>query len=381
MKKKLLTTLLSLSALCGLFGLAACGGDTTTSSSSSPNEEHLAYLLSADETYYTVTGMGNITGTDVVIPATYNDLPVTTIDAQAFSRSDCTSVTFAENSQVTSILDMAFYECEDLTSIAFPASVNSIGSSVFDGCVSLASITVDENNEHFQSIDKNLYSKDGKTLIKYATAQTATEFTLPNSVTTIESSAASNSANLKSVTLGSEVTTVGNFAFYGCAGLTSVTMGGKVTAIGDSAFKNCEALTSMTLPNGVTSIGANAFERCTSLESITLPDTITTIGTTAFSDCSSLANVSIPDGVTVLSPLTFVRCSSLKNITIPANVRKIGHQAFYGCTKLTSVTFVNPVGWSADGTDVRAADLRDTAKAARYLTDTQSSAVWLRATA
>ncbi len=410
MKKKLLTTLLSLSAVFCLLGLAACGNDTPTSSSS-PEEEHLAYKLADDGSSYTVMGMGTVTGTDVIIPATYQDLPVTAIHEYAFRNGKCTSITFDENSQITSIPDMAFHESEKLTSIAFPASLSSIGSSVFSGCVSLASITVDENNEYFQSIDDNLYSKDGKTLIQYAIGKTETEFTVPDSVTTINGIAFMDCTSLTSVTLGSEVTTVGNSAFNGCTSLTSVTMGGKVTTIGnsafngctslksvtmggkvttvgDSAFKNCESLTSMILPEGVTSIGADAFERCTSLASINLPDTITTIGQTAFCDCSSLTSVSIPDGLTTISPLTFARCHSLTSVSIPENIKKIGHQAFYGCSKLKNVTFVNSIGWTADDLDafghsrdtanISATNLSNTATAAKYLTDTYRNYTWTR---
>ena len=48
--------------------------------------------------------------TDVIIPSTYNGLPV------------------------TSIGDNAFYERRSLTSIVIPSSVTSIGEHAFDGC-------------------------------------------------------------------------------------------------------------------------------------------------------------------------------------------------------------------------------------------------------
>lgn len=51
----------------------------------------LAYTLSSDGTYYTVTGIGECTDTDVVIPSTYNDLPVRAIGDNAFAY--CSSLT------------------------------------------------------------------------------------------------------------------------------------------------------------------------------------------------------------------------------------------------------------------------------------------------
>ncbi|MEG2541045.1 MAG: leucine-rich repeat domain-containing protein, partial [Clostridia bacterium] len=98
------------------------------------------------------------------------------------------------------------------------------------------------NNANFKSIDGDLYSKDGSTLIQYAIGKTATIFTIPASVTNI-----------------------GYGAFYGCSSLTSVTIPASVTTIGGSAFSGCIKLTSITIPAGVTSIGYGAFNGCRSL--------------------------------------------------------------------------------------------------------------------
>ncbi|MBR1867377.1 MAG: leucine-rich repeat protein, partial [Clostridia bacterium] len=77
---------------------------------------------------------------------------------------------------MTSIGGEAFEDCYSLTSIELPSSVTSIGALAFDRCSSLSSITIDENSQNYKSIDGNLYSKDGKTLIQYAIGKTATSF-------------------------------------------------------------------------------------------------------------------------------------------------------------------------------------------------------------
>ena len=92
----------------------------------------------------------------------------------------------------------------------------------FQGCSSLTSVTVDENNSKYKSIDDNLYSKDGTTLIQYAIGKTETSFTIPDSVTSI-----------------------GDGAFFGCSGLTSVTIPNSVTSIENNAFSGCSSLTSI----------------------------------------------------------------------------------------------------------------------------------------
>ena len=107
-------------------------------------------------------------------------------------------------------------------------------------------------------------------------------------VTSIGSSAFENCSDLTSVTIPNSVTFIGLKAFSGCSGLTSVTIPDSVTSIGDSAFQNCSKLTSVTIPNSVTSIGNAAFNNCYGLTSITIPNSVTSIGSYTFSNCKSL---------------------------------------------------------------------------------------------
>ena len=98
---------------------------------------------------------------------------VTNIGYSAFSGcSSLARVTIGNG--VTSIGSHAFDNCSSLASINIPNSVTSIGDQTFRGCSSLANITVDAVNPNYKSIDGNLYSKDGKTLIRYAIGKTAT---------------------------------------------------------------------------------------------------------------------------------------------------------------------------------------------------------------
>ena len=213
----------------------------------------------------------------------------------------------------------------------------SIGERAFYRCVSLINITVDENNPIYKSIDGNLYTKDGKTLIQYAIGKENTSFVIPDSVTTI-----------------------GNYSFEYCDNLMSVTISDSVTVIGDSVFERCNNLTNVTIGNSVKSIGFYAFAHCYSMTSITIPDSVETIGWNAFSLCN------------------------LTSVTIGNSVKSIGLAAFYGC-KLTSVTFNNTSGWfvstdsnATSGTDIDSADLANTATAAEYLKSTYHSYFWFR---
>ena len=57
------------------------------------------------------------------------------------------------------------------------------------------------------------------------------------------------------------VTSIG-YAFYNCSGLTTIALPNSVTSIGSSAFQYCSGLTTISLPNSVISIGMNAFYGC-----------------------------------------------------------------------------------------------------------------------
>ncbi len=307
---------------------------------------------------------------------------------------------------VTSIGEVAFMGCTNLTSITIPDSVTSIGVHAFAGCIGLTNIIVDEGNTKYHSAGNCLIETATKTLIlgcktsviptdgsvtsignfafSYYTGLTS--ITIPDSVTSIGSSAFYGCSGLTSVTIGNSVTSIGNYAFDGCTGLTSVTIPDSVTSIGNYAFDGCTGLTSITIPDSVTSIGSDAFsdcngltsisgsatnvstvakqakptsfivditsgtsidnsafKGCTGLTSVTIPDSVTSIGNSAFSGCTGLTSITIPNSVTSIGDSAFFGCSGLTSITIPDSVTSIGSQSFSYCTGLTSVTIGNGV--------------------------------------
>ena len=89
----------------------------------------------------------------------------------------------------------------------------------------MTNITVMENNAHYQSIDGNLYDKEGRTLLQYAVGKTQTKFVIPDSVLYVGAKAFMGAKNLQSVTIPTSVTDVYHHAFDGC-NLTSVSYSG-----------------------------------------------------------------------------------------------------------------------------------------------------------
>ena len=258
-------------------------------------------------------------------------------------------------SGVTNIDNFAFSNTP-ITSISIPKSVTDIGVGAFMGCVNLVEILVSEDNTHFKSEDGILFSADGQKLIQVPAGNGLTEYTIPNSVTSIENSAFDSCECLTSVTVPESVKSIDRGTFIECDKLTEI----QVSA-GNTHFKSVDGilfsadgktliqfpagkeLTEYTIPDGVTSIEGNAFDSCVYLMSVTIPESVTTIGDSAFFWCMNLTSVTIPDRVTSIDDRVFSGCSSLKSVTIPDGVTSIGDYAFSGCESLTSVTIPDGV--------------------------------------
>ena len=128
---------------------------------------------------------------------------------------------FTVPKSVTSIDDWAFYKCDNLTSVTIPDSVTSIGAQSFSRCTRLTSIIVSDNNANYSSLDGVLYNKDKTELICYPAGKTGS-LSVPDSVTSIGSSAFSCCTSLTSVTIPDSVTSIGYMAFYDCSSLNDV---------------------------------------------------------------------------------------------------------------------------------------------------------------
>ena len=157
----------------------------------------------------------------VIIPAS-----VTVVEEGAFgvsySGTALESVTFAEGSKLTTIGKCAFSSNPNLKKITLPATVTSIGAEAFAKNRTMTDIFVAAGNTAYKDIDGVLYTADGKTLICYPAGRTATEYAVPDSVTTIETNAFFGNGSLQTLTLPKSLVTVGEDAFDNCGRLTTV---------------------------------------------------------------------------------------------------------------------------------------------------------------
>ena len=285
--------------------------------------------------------------------------------------------TIVLTSGVTSISSYAFAGCTGLTDVSIPDSVTSISPSSFQTCMNLLGIWVDDTNSHYSSDESGvLYSKAKERLVRVPSAIEL--YSIPDTVTDIDSYAFFECANLTSIVIPKGVTWISNSAFRKCnrllgiwvdgdnahyssdnagvlfdkamkqlmqapGAITSYSIPDGVASICYGGFMHCTDLTSISIPLSVTRIDGNAFENCTSLANITIPDSVTSIGERAFMGCNSLTNAEIGNGISVIEKLTFYQCTNLKSVAIADSVTSIGNWAFVDCRSLSSVTIPNSV--------------------------------------
>lgn len=178
----------------------------------------LKYKLTGNS--YSVVGiLSTNTRTDVVVPETYNGLPVDTIGYNAFEgATKIKTLTLGEN--VISVGDFAFKGCTALRTINLN-KVNSIGNGAFRGCKSLQFVTVSEDNEHYFVEHNVLYNKNKTTLVLYPTSNYEFDnFSIPKSVDTIRGGAfEGEDLQLEIVLIGANVKEVSYNAFIDCKNL------------------------------------------------------------------------------------------------------------------------------------------------------------------
>lgn len=340
---------------------------------------------------------------------------------------------------VTALGDGAFESCHDLSSLSLPPTIRRIGSHCFYDCSlpalqlpdslriiddhaflyssisslhlpscfeeygecafwarQLMSITVDEDNPRYRSIDGWLYSKDSLTLC-IVPSGVAGAVVVPPFVRHLGYIAFAFCSGMTSVALPEGLSSIGDFAFNCCATVDGVVIPSTVTHIGICPFSYCPQMDNLsiaegnshyvmdglmvysrgydtlvschksgatvtlnpevkvlggfenntwvrniTIPESVTDITDNCFNGC-QITSIALPTHMRSIGRKAFSENDRLASVTMPQTLLSLGQGAFEHCYALTSIVIPDSLRMIPKEAFNSCIRLSSITWSNDV--------------------------------------
>lgn len=156
---------------------------------------------------------------------------------------------------VTSVGNLAFYECANITSVNIASTVKKIGAYAFAYCTSL-----------------------------------------------------------KMLSLGSNITSIGESAFECCESLASVNLPSSLRTIGKKAFYRCYNLQTMTLPSSVTSMGTQVFTYCSALVSADVQANIATLPEWTFYGCDMLSQVTLSASIKSIGRKAFYRCENFNKV-------------------------------------------------------------------
>ncbi len=140
-----------------------------------------------------------------------------------------------ESINVSGMAWLAFGNCTGLTKVHIPKTIINVIHHVlsddpdvsgavsadfmnpFEGCTSLESIEVDENNPAMQSIGDVLFSKDGTKLYAFPAGKKTDSYVVPEGVTWIGGGAFNSNSYLGSLEFPESVSGICGYAFNDCA--------------------------------------------------------------------------------------------------------------------------------------------------------------------
>ena len=336
--------------------------------------DHTAFLMSlGDDKNYIVTALNDdYKHSAFIIPNNYLGLPVTAIGSNAFY--GLREITIP--SSIIKIENDAFANCQDLETVYYLGDFNQWVQIEFDSATANPKFYADNLYAKGALIaGTTTISSAATKLNKYAllNCDAITGLILPLSIESIEEGALSGCGGLEELTIpfvGSKLIESADIAyqyplgylfgsekyeggvetkqcFYGKTPGTMVyatyvipeslrkvvVQSGHITS---GAFYGCSNVECIVIGEDVVGIGERAFYQCVNLDSIEyigLPP-IGAVGAYAFAGCSKLQTISIPQGVKTIGDYAFAGCSKLKTIIIPNSVESMGRALMFGCSSL-----------------------------------------------
>lgn len=335
------------------------------------NTTELFFEFDEDTNSYTVIGKMSEDVTEIVIPDTYDGLPVTKIADYAFEEdSDCVErIVLGGNVEVVG--EDAFRWCYELKSITFGSSVKHIG----DNALPLKSMDINYLGtiEDWCGISYG-FSEAGKEIALYINGEILKNAVIPSTVKEINNCAFDGCKYLESVTIENGVTKIGQYAFFNCTSLKRIIIPISVETMGERVFDGCSFIeifmeTEDFEPKnwdsswcdaddeklifgyngkdvGTTQDGIKYAETKSGIaiygdikdENASLPTMINgkEVTTLAGVELESIKHLDIPSNISILSKLG-ISCSSLESVYIHRGVKKVGRCAFFGCDSLSTI--------------------------------------------
>ncbi|MGN0531830.1 MAG: leucine-rich repeat protein [Eubacterium sp.] len=296
------------------------------------------YTYDASTETLTISGVGEITQYD------YSGEGVSPF-------ANCTIKHIVIGEGITKMYNYIFNEVLGIETVSLPASLTLIYYRCFEECEFIGSgFTVADDNNYFSADNGSLYNKDKTRLIKFV-SNGLTEFTVPDSVTTIAYSAFNRYDALDKLVLNGTNLSLDDYAIYG-AKIKHLEINEGVKNLGsinsiDSAVWEDETI---TLPASLETIGPQSiFDDATPIKNFVVAEGNTVFstidgvlykdGTTLFSYPAGRTDTSftVPDGTTKIESCAFSSCNNLESVDIPASVKTFSSRSFKFCSNVTNI--------------------------------------------
>ena len=250
--------------------------------------------------------------TSITIPGT-----VKTVNDNVFD--GCTalaSVTIEDG--VTVIGTSMFSNCTALTSVSIPSTVTEIKGNAFNSCTAMKSITLPEG---VKTLGHMVFYKCGITSLHFPASVESTGYQVAelSAITTI------------TFAEGSKMKNMSHRAFMNCTSLTgAVILPEGLETIGYGMFSS-STVQAVYIPDSVTTIGDTAmFGQCSKLEYVRFSNQLTYIPNSMFEGCKSLKAISFPDSITHINYKALRNCTSLQAVYLPAGLEILGKENYDG---------------------------------------------------
>jgi hypothetical protein len=258
-----------------------------------------------------------------VLPAS-----LTSIGTNVFAYSGLTDLSFEAGCKLTVLPSGTFRSCP-LTAITLPASIREIGDEAFAGS-GLPSIDIPAT-----------VTSMGVSVFSGSSVRTA-RFAVDSPLKELPAKTFADCKALAGFEFPPNMAFVGNSAFN-ASGLVSLSIPATITYLGTDVFSSCSSLRTVAFvpENRLMILSDRLFFNCAVLSSVTLPDSIRSIGESAFTQCRSLAYFEVPRSVNSLGDAAFQECTALTTLVFRGDASKTSfeHSTFYNASALTRIVF------------------------------------------
>ena len=249
---------------------------------------------------------------------------------------------------VTYLGNYAFSCLTNVVKVNIPASITSLGDSIFRGDTALTTVEWASDFKAPKITDTD--SKDNIYRGNYVPTSMFDGCTslgkdkelstwLPASFNGVGCAAFRGTQFTVDFDNWSNLNYIGAYGFAGMPNLDFFTLSNEITLGlrgGASNAFNSSGLRSLTVADGIAAIPSGLCNGCEQLSSVALADSVTTIAMNAFFNTKALEKIDLKNIQTINSYAFWG--SGLTDLVLPKSVKKVESRAFEACTSLTKVT-------------------------------------------